>query len=167
MAIELSNTNEAPNLDEVDRRLLARLMRQGRATWADLADELGLTAPAIAQRVRRLEDRGVIKHFAAWVAPEAIAPICAFVSVRLDDPDQDEAFRAQMEGFAFIQECQRISGDDDYLLKVRCGSLLELETAVTSSLRQIPGVRTRTTVVLSTVKDTPQLPIAGLVARPS
>jgi Lrp/AsnC family leucine-responsive transcriptional regulator len=160
MAAELSNTNEP--LDDLDRGLLFRLMRQGRATWADLAEELGLTAPAIAQRVRRLEERGVIKHFAAWVDAEAIAPVAAYVAVRFDRPELKARFRQEVARLDSVQECCQLAGEDDYILKVRCGSLRELEELVATTLPKIPGVaRTRTSVVLSTVKDTPVLALPG------
>ena len=79
-------------------------MRQGRATWADLADELGLTAPAIAQRVRRIEDRGVIQQFAAWVAPEAVAPVAAFVSLRCERSDGRDQLRRRLNELEQVQE---------------------------------------------------------------
>ena len=150
-------------IDDIDRRLIARLMRDGRATWADLAVELGLTAPAIAQRVRRLEDRGVIRQFAAWVAPEAVAPVCAYVFVRFDQPERRDPFRRQVSELECVQEFSHLAGADDYLLKVRCGSLAELEHLVSITLPSIPGVsRTRSNVVLSTIKDTPVLPVPGV-----
>jgi len=164
MAPELSNTNQggADALDELDRGLLYRLMRQGRATWADLAEELGLTAPAIAQRVRRLEERGVIKQFAAWVDAETLAPVAAYVAVRFDRPELRSRFRQEVQRLDAVQECCQLTGEDDYLLKVRCGSLRELEELVSTTLPRVPGVaRTRTSVVLSTVKDTPVLALPG------
>ena len=160
MAFELSNQQA---LDDLDRRLLSRLMLQGRATWADLADELGLTAPAIATRVRRLEERGVIRQFAAWVAPEAVSPVCACVGVRFDQPDRREEFHRRVSSLPAVQECHHLAGADDYLLKLRCGSLAELEQLVATVIQKIPGVRrTRTSVVLTTVKDTPVLPVPGV-----
>jgi Lrp/AsnC family leucine-responsive transcriptional regulator len=140
-------------------------MRQGRATWADLAEELGLTAPAIAQRVRRLEDRGIIRQFAAWVAPEAVAPVCAYVFVRFGHPDRLGEFRERIAGLEAVQEFHRLAGADDYVLKVRCRSLAELEGLVSETLPKIPGVmRTRSSIVLSTLKETPLLPVSGVAA---
>ena len=138
-------------------------MRNGRATWADLAVELGLTAPAIAQRVRRLEERGVIKQFAAWVAPDAVTPVSAIVAVQLDKQAARDGFHRQAGALESVQECHHLAGPDDYVLKVRCGSLAELEQLVSATLAKIPGVvRTRTSVVLSTIKDTPVLPMPGM-----
>jgi len=151
------------DFDAVDRQLLRRLMHDGRATWADLADSLGLTAPAVAQRVRRLEVRGVIKQFAAWVAPEAVAPVAAYVAVQLARPELRERFRRHIAELEQIQECMHIAGDHDYLLKVRCGSLAELEALVSTTLAKAPGVgRMRTNVVLSAVKETPVLPLPAV-----
>ena len=150
------------DIDDIDRRLLNRLMRQGRATWADLAEELGLTAPAIAQRVRRLEDRGIIRQFAAWVAPEAVAPVSAYVSVALNGANH-QPFREGVSALDSVQECSYLAGADEYLLKVRCRSLAELEHLVSHNLRHLPGVmRATPSVVLSTVKDSPVLPMGGI-----
>src|SRR5688500_8187765 len=98
-------------LDDLDRRLLARLMREGRATWADLADALGLTAPAIAQRVHRLSDRGVIRQFAAIVAPEAVAPVAAYVTLTIEGPDPREKLAQRVAALDAVQECARLAGD--------------------------------------------------------
>lgn len=149
-------------LDELDRRLLHRLMRNGRATWADLAEDSGLTAPAIAQRVRRLEERGVIQQFAAWVAADTLLPVAAYVGVTLGGADHQE-FREAVRALDFVQECSHVASSDDYVLKVRCASVSELEEAVTATLRRIQGVtRVTTTVILATVKATPVLPIPGV-----
>ena len=108
----------------------------------------------------------MILQFAAWVAPEAVAPVCAFVSVHFARPDSHEGFRNAVLALDAVQECHRIAGDDDYLLKVRCGSLVELEELESRTLARIPGVaRTHTTVVLSTIKSSPVLPITGIGAR--
>ena len=161
MAEDISNVNG--ELDDLDRRLLARLMREGRATWADLADALGLTAPAIAQRVHRLTDSGVIRQFAAIVAPEAVAPVTAYVTLTVERPDPREKLAQRVAALDAVQECVRLAGDADYLLKVRAMSLAELDELVGGVLGKIPGVvRTRTSVVLASVKDTPILPIPGL-----
>ena len=147
-------------LDSIDRQLVGRLMRDGRASWADLAHELGLTAPAIAQRVRRLQDRGVIRHFAAWVDPESVAPVCAMLALRHDAPERRAAFHEEIAGVGAVQECHQVTGSDDYVLKVRCASLKELRELVSDTLPAMPGVsRVRTSVVLSTIKETPVLPL--------
>jgi Lrp/AsnC family leucine-responsive transcriptional regulator len=107
-------SNPKSELDSVDLRLLSRLMRQGRATWSDLAEELGLTAPAIAQRVRRLEERGVIRQFAAVVSPDALAPVCAFVAGSASiGPISATACAAHVQSLEAVQECSGFAGADD------------------------------------------------------
>lgn len=163
MAIHESKQN--PTVDKLDMQLIRRLMRNGRASWTELALDFGLTAPAVAQRVRRLELRGVIRQFTAWVAPEAVAPVCAFVAVGLDFPGHREAFRREVAKLECIQECHHLGGETPYLLKVRCGSMAELEELASRTLPELPGVsHLRTSVVLSTVKESPVLPVFNLTS---
>jgi Lrp/AsnC family leucine-responsive transcriptional regulator len=136
-------------------------MAQGRRTWADLAADLGLSAPAAADRVRRLEERGVIRGYAALVDPAAVGcDLTAFVAVTLERPADRAAFLALVAGLPEVQECHHTAGDDDYLLKVRCAHTRDLDRVLSLELKSLPGVvRTRTTIVLSTLKETPVLPV--------
>jgi Lrp/AsnC family leucine-responsive transcriptional regulator len=138
-------------------------MRQGRTTWADLASELGLTAPAIAQRVRRLEKRGLIQGYAALLNPAAVGGVSAFVSLELDDPAARAGIREAMSALDEVQSCDRIAGDVVFLLRVHCLSAAGLDLLTSSTLPSIPGVRvTSVTVVLMTIKDSRVLPLAVL-----
>ena len=136
------------------------LMANGRATWAELASVLGLSAPAAADRVRRLEERGVITGYAARVNPEAIGlGLTAFIAVTLERPAHRAAFLERVRALPEVQECHHVAGDDDYLLKVRCASARDLERIVSDELKGLDGIaRTRTTIVLSTSKETVTLP---------
>jgi Lrp/AsnC family transcriptional regulator, leucine-responsive regulatory protein len=150
------------HIDDIDFRLLGLLSSNGRATWADLARELGLTAPAIAQRVRRLEDRGIIRQFTAIVDPEIVAPVSAFIAVRVEGGPAREAFRAAVAELISVQECYLLTGDDCYFLKARFVSLADLRTFVDVTLPGLPGVEgTRTNVVLTTVKESSALPFTA------
>lgn len=105
----------------------------------------------------------MIRQFAAWVDPDALAPVCAYVSVRFDAPGLRGRFWEEILKVGQVLECSRLAGDEDYLLKVRCGSLAELERLLGVTLAKLPGVaRTRASVVLSTIKDTPVLPVPGV-----
>ena len=148
-------------MDAVDHKILTVLMADGRASWADLAEAVGLSAPAVAERVRRLEDRGVIRGYAADVNGSQVgAHMTALVAVTLDGPAARDGFLRVVRDTAEVQECHHTAGDDDYLLKVRCGGTADLERLLSDVLKAVPGVsRTRTTVVLSTVKDSPALPL--------
>jgi Lrp/AsnC family leucine-responsive transcriptional regulator len=143
-------------MDATDRSILRTLMQDGRATWADLAVELGLTAPAIAQRVRRLQERGIIRHFAAVAAPELLAPVSAFVRLAAVDP----SFRDAIRELDWVQECHQTTGDYDYLLKVRCQSLAHLGDLVSTVLPRLSGGgRISSTVILASLKESTVLPI--------
>lgn len=145
-----------------DSKVLRLLMHAGRTSWADLAEHLGLSAPAAAERVRRLEQRGLIRGYAALVDPEGAGyPLAAFVAVELDRPDRRSSFLKRVTAMPEVAECHRVAGDDDYLLKVRARSTKDLDRFLVESLKAIPGVlRTRTTIVLSTVKESVEVPLA-------
>jgi Lrp/AsnC family transcriptional regulator, leucine-responsive regulatory protein len=149
------------NLDEIDSKVIHHLMSQGRITWAELASLLDLSAPATADRVRRLEERRVITGYAAIVNAETIGyPLTALIAVTLEKPKHRAAFLKKVEQLAEIQECHHVTGDDDYWLKVRCRGTQDLERLISDELKELPGIlRTRTTIVLSTVKETSALPI--------
>lgn len=130
-------------------------------TWAELAAQLGLSAPAAADRVRKLEERGVIQGYFTQVNAQSLGyDLTAFIAVVLEHPRDRAGFLAQVQAMPEIQECHHIAGDGDYLLKVRCQGTPGLERLITHQLKEISGVaQTRTTIVLSTVKETMSVPI--------
>lgn len=138
-------------LDAVDRTILATLRDNARVPFADLARSVGLSGPSVADRVRRLEQLGVISGYHAAVAPAALGlGVVALVSIeQSDDGDQDE-IGAAMEQLPDIEDCWFVAGDESYVVKVRVPDVDALE-GLLGRLRRIPGVsRTHTTVVLST-----------------
>ncbi|WP_347278160.1 Lrp/AsnC family transcriptional regulator [Leptolyngbya sp. FACHB-541] len=148
------------SLDSTDYKVVRNLMDQGRITWSELAGILELSAPATAERVRRLEERKIIKGYTALINPEAAGcELAAFIAVTLEHPHR-ATFLQRVQELAEIQECHHVTGDDDYLLKVRCRNTRALEQLVSENLKGLPGIlRTRTTIVLSTTKETPVLPL--------
>jgi Lrp/AsnC family leucine-responsive transcriptional regulator len=148
-------------LTSVDAKVVRRLMEQGRITWAELAAELGVTPPAAADRVRRLEQRGIIKGYAALVDPETVGcHLTAFVSVALEKPRYRKPFLQLIHRMPEVMECHHVAGEDDYLVKVRCRDTRNLDDNVISRLKSLDGVaRTRTTIILSTEKEGVHLPI--------
>lgn len=152
--------HQQPPIDTVDLGILGRLSREGRASWAGLASELGLTAPAVAARVRRLVDRGVIRQFAAWISPASTGAVTAFVEVTFDHLESHEQFRQAIGRLVAVQECHRIAGGAQYLLKVRARSAAELESLLAAVLpRAAPGATLRVSMVLATVKESPVFPL--------
>jgi Lrp/AsnC family leucine-responsive transcriptional regulator len=149
------------NLDDLDRKALSAVLANARISWADLAQHLGLSAPAAADRIRRLEERGVIRGYTARLDAESLGlSLTAFVAVTLDKPAHRGPFLKRVEKMPEIAECHHIAGDDDYLLKVHCGGTRDLDRLLSEELKALPGVvRTRTTIVLSTPKDSSELPL--------
>jgi Lrp/AsnC family transcriptional regulator, leucine-responsive regulatory protein len=148
-------------MDSLDRKALAFLMKNGRASWADLGQHLGLSAPSAADRVRKLEQTGVIRGYAPVLDAESLGyPLAAFVSVTLGSHRHRSAFLRGIEKLEEIVECHHVAGDDDYLLKVRCRGTKDLDRLLARELKERLGVaRTRTTIVLSTAKETVSVPL--------
>jgi Lrp/AsnC family leucine-responsive transcriptional regulator len=148
-------------MDGVDFRILELLMTEGRMTWAELGSQLGLSAPAAADRVRQLESRGVISQFAAVVNPTSLGyGLAAFITVVLERPHHRAVFLDRIHTLPEVQECHHVAGDDDYWLKVRCLNTQHLDWLLSDQLKAIPGVmRTRTTIVLSSPKETSAVPL--------
>jgi Lrp/AsnC family leucine-responsive transcriptional regulator len=148
-------------LKPLDVKALKLLMRSGRATWAELGQLLGLSAPSAADRVRKLERRGVIRGYAALVDPASAGhPLTAYVSVSLASHRDRAAFLRAISKMENVAECHHVAGDDDYLLKVRCRGTQDLDHLLAEELKDKLGVaRTRTTIVLSTAKESVRVPI--------
>jgi Lrp/AsnC family transcriptional regulator, leucine-responsive regulatory protein len=149
-------------MDSLDRKALAFLMKDGRASWADLGQHLGLSAPSAADRVRKLEQSGVIRGYAPLLDAESVGyPLVAFVSVTLGSHRNRSAFLRAIEKLEEISECHHVAGDDDYLLKVRCRGTRDLDRLLARELKDRIGVaKTRTIIVLSTAKETVRVPLA-------
>jgi len=150
-------------IDPTDLSLIGRLCRDGRASWADLASEVGLTPPAVAARVRRLTERGLIRQFAALLDPERLGAVTAFVEVTFDDPQAHQEFRQVVSRLVAVQECHRIAGDAHYLVKLRARSASDLEGLLVTVLpRAARGGTFRVSMVLTTVKESPVFPLPRL-----
>lgn len=148
-------------MDETDRIVVRALWEQGRMSWAELGSRVGLSAPGAAERVRRLESKGVIRGFSARVDPRAVGlPLTGFVEVTLERPLHRKAFLDLVAGLEEVQECHHVAGEYDYLLKVRCRDTLDLDRVISDRLKSLRGVaRTRTTIVLASLKESPALPL--------
>ena len=125
-------------------------MEDGRRSYADLARETGLSTSAAHQRVRRLEQRGVVTGYRAEVDPVALGlPLSAFVSVKPIDPAAPDDAPDRLRALEAVEACHSVAGDESYILQVRVAGPGELE-ALLQEIRAVAGVSTRTTVVLST-----------------
>lgn len=142
-------------MDPVDLRLVDLLQRNGRATQLDLARTVGLSQPAVAERIRKLEERGVITGYVARVdAARLGVDITAFIGVGIEHPKFFERFTKKVKELDEVLECHRVAGDDSYLLKVKTRNTRSLDRLLVEVLRTIPGVtRTHTTIVLAPIKE--------------
>lgn len=137
-------------VEQIDRAIVAALSADGRLSYTDLAERVGLSVSAVHQRVRRLEQRGVIRGYAAVVDYEALGlSLMAFVAIRPVDPAAPDDAPQRLAHLSEIESCYSVAGDDFYLLKVRVASPVALERLL-QKIRSIAGVTHRTTIVLST-----------------
>lgn len=150
-------------LDRYDRILLQALQRNGRASNVELSDQASLSAPQCYRRVRRLETDGIIRGYAAQVAPAAIGlGVVAFVSLSIDREQFKKVRELEqaIRQFPEILECYTISGDFDYLLKVVATDLKSFSNFLTDRLMQVPGVSgVRSMVCLEEIKQASALPV--------
>ena len=137
-------------LEEIDARITAVLADDGRCSYTDLAERVGLSVSAVHQRVRRLEQRGVIRGYAARIDGEMVGlPLTAFVSLTPIDPAQDDDYPERLRQFVQIEACHSVAGVESYIVKVRVQSPAALE-GLLGQIRAAANVSTRTTIVLST-----------------
>lgn len=137
-------------VEETDRRIVALLAENGRTSYTDLAKVTGLSTSAVHQRVRRLEERGVIRRYAAIIDPSAVGvPMTAFVSCRPFDSSAPDDTPERLRDVPEIEDCYSVAGADHYILKVRVATPADLETLL-ATIRSKAAVSTRTTIVLST-----------------
>jgi Lrp/AsnC family transcriptional regulator, leucine-responsive regulatory protein len=140
-------------VEELDRQIVRLLTSDGRMSYTDIGRATGLSTSAAHQRVRRLEQRGVITGYVALVDADAIGlPLTAFVSIKPIDAGAKDDAPERLASLGQIEACHSVAGDESYILKVRVASPGDLETLL-SEIRATANVSTRTTVVLSTAYE--------------
>jgi Lrp/AsnC family leucine-responsive transcriptional regulator len=158
-------------LDRIDRRILELLVQDGRMSHTAIAKEVGLSAPAVHERVRKLEQSGVIAGYTAVLDPEALdRSHAAFVMVTMAEGNEfaiDDPIVARICDEPDVLEFHRIAGEDCYLIKVRTATNKELEKLL-RRIRSIRGVaRTRTTIALSSELERPSIAVPGPEETPA
>ncbi len=151
-------------LDRLDRRILEVLQRDGRISYVDLAERIGLSTSPCLERVRRLEREGYITGYHARIDPHRVgAGLLIYVEISLNYASSDtfEQFRDAMRGFPGVQECHLVSGDFDYLLKLRVADMAAYRGLLGRILHHLPGaVRdSRTMVVMEEGEESLAVPI--------
>ena len=146
-------------LEATDRKILELLAKDGRMSFTDLGKATGLSTSAVHQRVKRLEQRGLILGYGATVNHDEIGlPLTAFISIRPIDPSQPDDSPARLEEVPEIESCWSVAGDESYILKVRLARPSDLEDLL-ARIRAAANVSTRTTIVLSTYYE--NRPVTG------
>ena len=141
-------------IDLIDLKILSILQNHGRSRLADIADEVELSAPAVLERVKKLEVNGVIKGYQALLDGKKVGKdITAFIGVSIGNQRDIDKFAMQMLRNPDVLECHHITGDESFILKVKSANTTSLEKLL-GEIRSVEGVtRTVTRVVLSTAKE--------------
>lgn len=136
-------------LDERDLEIVAALQEDARATYADVGQRVGLSASSVHDRVRKLEQAGVIRGYRAIVDPDALGLlITALIAATPLDPQQPDDLPDRLADFPEVEDCLSVAGEANYILKVRTRTTADLEDLI-RRLREKAGVATRTTIALS------------------
>ncbi|MDH7794323.1 MULTISPECIES: Lrp/AsnC family transcriptional regulator [unclassified Beijerinckia] len=155
--------NTKKRLDEIDRKILANLQRDGRLTVQDLAARVGLTISPCLRRVRMLEEAGVIRGYSAVVDQASIGlPISVFVQVKLERQREEELqrFDRALGRFPEVVEAYLMTGVCDYLLRVVVADLPAYEAFLRDKLTRVEGVRSiESSFALKQAKSTLALPM--------
>lgn len=151
------------SFDRIDSRLLELLQENGRVSQHDLARAVGLSPPAISERLRKLEDRGLVQRYTAVLNAQRLGwDITAFLFVGISGSRHFAEFRKRVEATPEIQECHSVTGQGSHVLKMRAQNTPALE-ALLAEIQSWPGVQwTNTSIVLSTLKETSDLPVPSV-----
>ncbi len=152
-------------IDDIDGKILSILQNDARTSNAEIARRLAMAPSAILERIRKLETRGLIDGYEARLNPEALdLGLLAFIYVRADERIGSRVIGDELAAFPEVQEVHHIAGEDCYLLKVRVADTNALSDLLRQRLGPIDAIRsTRTTIVLSTIKETAQIPLPSTV----
>ncbi|NHN87950.1 Lrp/AsnC ligand binding domain-containing protein [Acetobacter conturbans] len=150
-------------MDSLDRKILRILQVDGRISNVELARSIHLSPAATLERVRRLEQKGVIQRYAAQLNPDAVQlGLLVFVQITLDRTEDDlfERFSKAVRSSPQISECHMVAGGFDYLLKARVKDMAAYRRFLGETLTRLPGIRqTHTYTVMEEVKSDPTLPV--------
>ena len=147
-------------IDFIDRQILQALLSKGRSTFAELAAQVGLTAPTVHDRVKKLERTGIVEGYSASVNPSTLGyEINAFIGITTAASVISREYEARLRDVSEIQECFGVAGEETYMVRVITKNARSLELLL-QRIKGIPGtLSTKTTVVLSTTISRHTLPV--------
>ena len=145
---------ELDNLDTLDMHILSVLQENCKLPLVKIGERVGLSAPSVIERIKKLEEGGVIRGYTAILDARKLGKdITAFIGVSINHPTLITKFETKIASFEDIQECHHVTGEYTLLLKVKANNTTSLEELI-RQIRSIEGVeRTETSVVLSTFTE--------------
>lgn len=148
-------------IDEMDRRILSLLQQDARLPNAEIARRVGMAPSATLERLRKLEERGVIQGYEVRLDPRKLGlGLTAFIYVKAQDKQGEVETGERLKQHPNVLEVHHIAGEDCYLVKVRATDTEDLGRMLRSDFTGMPGVSsTRTTIVLGTLKESTRIPI--------
>ena len=148
-------------IDEMDRRILSLLQQDARLPNAEIARRVGMAPSATLERLRKLEERGVIQGYEVRLDPQKLGlGLTAFIYIRAHDKPGELDTGGRLKQHPNVLEVHHIAGEDCYLVKVRSTDTEELGRMLRTDFSQMPGVvSTRTTIVLGTLKESLRIPV--------
>ena len=154
-------------MDGTTLEILNILQSDARTPNAEIARRVGLAPSAVHERVRKLEERGIVRGYSARLNPRPLGlGLLAFVFVRSEERVGSDDTARELAAIPEVQEVHHIAGEDCFLVKVRAADTESLGVLLRDRIGRLSTVRsTRTTIVLHTVKEDPSLPIAAAPAE--
>jgi Lrp/AsnC family leucine-responsive transcriptional regulator len=148
-----------PTLDETDRKIIDLLQANARATNAEIAEQVGLTASSVFERIRKLEQRGVIRGYTVQVDAEALGrPLTAFIRLTVAYDERHAPGVAALRADPDVLECYSVAGEDCFILKTRVDGPAALEALITRIRQKLTVQRSVTMIALSAVKEGGSVP---------
>ena len=148
-------------MDEIDRKIVVAVQQDGAAGLSDLAKVSGLSVSATAERLKRLEERGVVRGWHAALDPAEVGcPLLVFLRVAIRPGREDTAFRRLIRKLDTVLECHQLTGEWSYLVKLRLPDIAALETLMAEEFRTLAGMeRLAVEIAMGSVKETALLPV--------
>jgi Lrp/AsnC family leucine-responsive transcriptional regulator len=153
-------------MDPIDRKILALLQDDAKIPQAKIARSVGLTAPSVNERIRKLERAGYIRGYVAVLDPKRLGQdVTAFVEVFIEQPKFEAGFIEAVGHLDEVLECHHITGEFSLLLKVRVADMAAFRRLLIEKLNTVRGVRqTRTLIVLATAKEHQRIKLDEAIA---
>jgi Transcriptional regulators len=142
-------------VDKIDLKIIDALKENCRSTTSEISKRVNLSIPAVAERIRKMEENNIIEKYTIKINREKINyKLLAFIFVNIDKSENVDNFRKVILQYSSVLECHHVAGEYDYLLKVLVEDTKSLEYFLSNNLKQIKGVlKSNTIITLSSLKE--------------